>query len=87
MNSDYGNLMVNASETLSEEDLMKDKLCDYPFEVPEELPVDIRAKMIVCLIHCKAGPDKIQVRDLGVLLAYFSLYVPSLCAGRVRLVS
>ncbi|CAB4002203.1 general transcription factor 3C polypeptide 3-like [Paramuricea clavata] len=60
VDSEYCNSLVNAAEVLSEEDLMKDRLSDYPFDVPEELPVDIRAKMSVCLIHSKAKPEKIQ---------------------------
>ena len=62
VDSDYGNSLVNAAEALTEEDLMKDRLCDYSFETPEELPVDIRAKMAVCLIHHKAKSEKVQVR-------------------------
>lgn len=42
---------------------MKDRLSDYPFTVPEELPVDIRAKMAVCLIHNNAKSEIIQVRS------------------------
>ena len=64
MDSEYCNSLVNAAEALSEEDLMKDRLSDYPFEIPDEIPVDIRAKMTICLIHCKANPEKIQVRKL-----------------------
>jgi hypothetical protein len=52
---------INA-EALSEEDLIEERLSDYPFEMPDELPVDIRAKMAICLIHCKANSEKIQVR-------------------------
>lgn len=73
MDSEYCNSLVNAAEVLSEEDLMKDRLSDYPFDVPEELPVDIRAKMSVCLIHSKAKPEKIQVRKLVAVISVQSI--------------
>ena len=70
MDSEYCNSLLNAAEALSEEDLMKDKLSDYPFGVPEDLPVDIRAKMTICLIHCKAKPAMIQVKKLVVVIIF-----------------
>ncbi|XP_046844489.1 general transcription factor 3C polypeptide 3-like isoform X1 [Xenia sp. Carnegie-2017] len=58
--AEYCNSLVNAAEVLTEEDLVNEKISDFTFEVGVETPVDIRTKIAVCLIHCKAKADKIQ---------------------------
>lgn len=59
--AEYCNSLVNAAEVLTEEDLVNEKISDFTFEVGVETPVDIRTKIAVCLIHCKAKADKIRV--------------------------
>ena len=76
MDSEYCNSLVNAAEVLSDEDLSKDKLSDYSFHAPEDLPVDIRAKMTICLIHCKAKLEVIQVRKS---LLINTMWIYSVC--------
>ena len=56
----------SSSLTSIADDLTEEKLTDVPFNMPDPLPVDLRAKLIVCLIQSYAKPERIQVSVANV---------------------
>lgn len=72
LQSESSDSQINVPEALTEEDLTEKKLTDMPLMIPEALPVDLRVKMIVCLIHGNADSERIQV-SIGCLSSYIEL--------------
>ena len=64
--TEYSSSLTSIADALTEEDLTEEKLTDVPFNMPDPLPVDLRAKLIVCLIQSYAKPERIQVSVANV---------------------